>query len=88
MLGACGTSRFDVSRDPDTLSLMTELLVRSMQSAPGAVSLEQAHAEIVKKMQSRLAEINEKLRAEGKEPEPPYQPYMVNTCTKPVMLKP
>jgi hypothetical protein len=88
ILGACGGARFDVCRDPDSLSLLTELLAQCLQAAPGQLTLEQAHAEVAQKMAARLEEYNARLRAQGKEPEPPYQPYLTNTCTQPILLKP
>jgi len=88
LLGACASPRFDVLRDPQGLSLMTELLLQSLQRASGPLSLEDAHREVAKNMEARLAEINQRLRAEGKEPITPYQPYFVNSGTRPILLKP
>ena len=88
LLGACASPRFDVLRDPQGLSLMTELLLQSLQRASGPLGLEDAHREVAKNMEARLAEINQRLRAEGKEPITPYQPYFVNSGTRPVLLKP
>jgi hypothetical protein len=87
-LGACASQRFDVERDPHGLSLMTELLIQSIHRATGPLSLEEAHREVAKNLEARLAEINQRLRAAGKDPVTAYQPYMVNTSTRPVMLKP
>ena len=43
---------------------------------------------MAKNMESRLAEINQRLRAAGKDSVAAYQPYMVNTSARPAMLKP
>jgi hypothetical protein len=88
LLGACASQRFDVERDPHGLSLMTELLIQSIHRTTGPLSLEDAHREVAKNMEARLAEINQRLRAAGKDPVAAYQPYMVNTSNRPVLLKP
>ena len=42
LLGACGEQLFDVHRDPQGLSLMTELLIESIRGASGRLSIEEA----------------------------------------------
>jgi hypothetical protein len=87
LLGACGQSLFDVQRDPEGLSLMTQFLIQSIQSAPAALSLEQAYRELSSKLETRLQEINRQSQASGKEAVT-YRPYLVNTGTREVFLKP
>jgi hypothetical protein len=87
LLGACGQSVSNVQRDPQGLSLMTQLLVQSIQSAPAALSLEQAYREVAAKLETRLQEINRQGQASGKETVV-YRPYLVNSGTQPVFLKP
>ena len=87
LLGACGGQMFDVLRSPQSLSLMTELLVQSLRDAGGALSVEEAYRAVAKKTEERLEEINQKLRAAGKDAIS-YRPYLVNKCVQPVYLKP
>jgi len=87
LLGANGQQMFDVQRDPQGLSLMTELLIASIRSASGTLTLEQAYQDVSRSMETRLAEINRQLQAAGKETIQ-YRPYLVSTCTRQVYLKP
>jgi hypothetical protein len=88
LLGACGANPGGVLRVEDQLSLQTHCLVRALAALPGPITLEQAHEHTAKTLAEVFAAANEKRRAEGKEPLPPYQPYLVNTCSRPVVLKP
>lgn len=87
LLGACGEAIFDVQRNPQGLSLMTELLVKSIHDAPGPLPLDQAYRDLARKMEERLEETNRVLRSAGKEPVV-YRPYMLNTCSQQAFLKP
>lgn len=87
LLGATGEQMFDVQRDPHGLSLMTELLIETIRTAPGPVALDQAAQAVTTKLEARLAEINQKLSAAGKQPIA-YKPYLMNNCTRPALLKP
>lgn len=87
LLGACGEGIFDVQRDPQGLSLMTELLLQTIHEAPGPLPLDQAYRDLTKKLEERLEQTNQVLRSSGREPVV-YRPYMVNTCTQQAYLKP
>lgn len=87
LLGACDARQSDVLRSTE-MSLMSGCLVRVIASAPGALSLEQAHEKIAAVMEQLFEEANRQRRTEGKEPVPSYKPYFLNTCNKPVLLKP
>jgi len=87
LLGACGEGVFDVQRDPQGLSLMTELLVKVIYDATGTLPLEQAYRDMARRMEQRLEETNRVLRSAGKEPVV-YRPYMLNTCSRQAFLKP
>jgi len=87
LLGACGDSVFDVQRDPQGLSLMTELLIQIVQSAPGSLTLDEAHQSLATKMEQRLAQINQSAQASGKQ-SVTYRPYLLNNCSQKVFLKP
>lgn len=87
LMGACGEGVFDVQRDPQGLSLMTELLVQSLHEASGPLSLEQAYRDVTQKLDERLKEISLARRAAGKEPVT-YRSYMQNTCSQQAFLKP
>jgi hypothetical protein len=87
LLGACGEQLSDVLRNPQGLSLMTELLIQSIQSAAGPLSVDDAHRLIAARMEARLEEINQRLRAAGKQAIA-YRPYLTNTCSRQALLKP
>jgi hypothetical protein len=87
LLGACGEQLSDVLRNPQGLSLMTELLIQSIRSAAGSLSVDEAHRLIGARMETRLEEVNQRLRAAGKPPVA-YRPYLTNTCSRPALLKP
>lgn len=87
LLGACGGQVFDVLRSPQGLSLMTELLIQSVRDASGSLSVEEAYRVVSKKTEERLEEINQKLRAAGKNAIS-YRPYLVNKCVRPALLRP
>jgi len=87
LLGACGEQLSDVLRNPQGLSLMTELLIQSLQAATGPLSLDEAHRDDHQPHGSRLEEVNQKLRAAGKEAVT-YRPYLTNTCSRQALLKP
>ncbi len=80
LLGACGESLFDVQRDAQGLSLMTELLIQSLQSASGPLSLGEAHQILETNTQQRLAQAGKNSAV--------YRPYLLNNCTRKVFLKP
>lgn len=87
LLGATGEPLKDVLRG-EAMSLMTLCLVRSIAAAPGALTLEQAHKAVAAAMEEMFEEANRQRLAEGKEPVKMHKPYLINTCTRPVMLKP
>jgi len=87
LLGACGEARDDVARNPNGLSLMTELLIKSLNGASGTLSFDEAQQNVAKSMEQRLESINQSLRAAGKNTIY-YRPYVVNTCSRQVFIKP
>jgi hypothetical protein len=87
LLGACGGQLADVYRNPQGMSLMTELLIDSLRASPATLSMDEAHAMIAARMESRLAKINQALESVGKETLN-YKPYLVNHCKTPALLKP
>jgi hypothetical protein len=87
LLGAYGGQLSDVHRNPQGLSLMTELLIDSLQRSSSALTMDEAHAMIAARMESRLAKINEALESTGKA-SLIYKPYLVNHCKTPAQIKP
>lgn len=80
LLGASGQQMFDVQRDPQGLSLMTQLLIQAIQESTGALTVEDAHRQIAAKMSNRSQT--------GGSQSANYQPYLVNTSTRKVFVKP
>jgi hypothetical protein len=87
LLGACGEALDDVARDPNGLSLMTELLIKSLGAAGGPLSFDNAQQDVAKGIAQRLESINQALRAAGKSTVS-YRPYAVNTCSRQAFIKP
>lgn len=88
VLGACTADQGSISRDPQGLSLMTSCLIQAIQDAPGTLNLDQAYPEIEKRMAAKFEQINAQRRAAGDQPLTGRRPFLVNSCTRPVMLKP
>jgi hypothetical protein len=62
--------------------------VSSLNGAAGPMTLEQAHAAVAARMEQVFTEANRRLESEGKKPLTTYKPHLVNTCSRPVLLKP
>jgi hypothetical protein len=83
LLGSCRVGA-DVPRVPDELSLLTSCLVKTIGGASGSVTLEQAHQVACAVLRDIVARINQQQKTNV----PPLKPYFVNSCTRPVVLKP
>ena len=79
------TSAIRVQND---LSVMTYYLVESVFRASGTLTLEQAYQDCKVGMQQYFEELNRARGASGQPPVDGHEPYMVSSCSRPVLLKP
>jgi hypothetical protein len=87
LLGVCEPSTPWAMHDSE-LSPMSELLVRQLASASGPVTVEQAQQNLTAKFRDLGQQVNAKLQSEGKGPHEIPKPYLINTCSRPALLKP
>lgn len=88
LLGASGPKEKAALRIEDELSLLTMCLIKILNQTPGSVTLEDAHKRSTAMLQDLVSEANRRRQAAGQEPLPVAKPYLINSCTRPVMLKP
>lgn len=74
--------------NPEELSPLTVALLKAMGDAPGALTLEQAQETAAKMIPDLVQQSNQAAHSSLMQSPSPPKPYLLNHCSKPIMLKP
>lgn len=90
LFAACHAAELSQDRAVgDELGVMTDALLKTIRSAKAGLEIRPAHRDTCARVDQYFQEINAQLAAAGTSRRfKPFQPYLVNHCSRPVYLKP